>query len=287
MITDEERAELLKKKEGSTISTPSQPSPVRPYSPSSSSYPTRPATSPRAVSRTPSVSAPRAESAPLPPKKTTDASHDVPKPREEVIVAASPEPEPVALPETAPKAMSPMSTPAMSTPEILSDAVPSPTVAPSPAADNPTPVAQPIENEEAPQESEEKVTYPAICDTCGTEIRVPFQPDGSRPTFCKECFKTYQRTVAKVNAPPSGDQRTAREFGQSAPPRAPETMRGGQDTRTPRRSVEPRSYTSGDQPMSLSQSTLVAPKKFKALRKRPDVDLGAVRKILETKGKPE
>ncbi len=40
--------------------------------------------------------------------------------------------------------------------------------------------------------------YPAKCATCGVDIIVPFKPDGSRPTFCKECLKDYQRQQARA-----------------------------------------------------------------------------------------
>ena len=30
--------------------------------------------------------------------------------------------------------------------------------------------------------------YPAVCDACGVETEVPFEPRGVRPVYCKECF---------------------------------------------------------------------------------------------------
>lgn len=44
----------------------------------------------------------------------------------------------------------------------------------------------------------EKQMYIAYCAVCGTEINVPFKPDGKRPTFCRDHLKDYQRTVAKA-----------------------------------------------------------------------------------------
>jgi CxxC-x17-CxxC domain-containing protein len=42
-----------------------------------------------------------------------------------------------------------------------------------------------------------KPMFEAICDMCNESIQVPFQPDGKRPTFCKDCLKDYQRMTAK------------------------------------------------------------------------------------------
>jgi CxxC-x17-CxxC domain-containing protein len=44
----------------------------------------------------------------------------------------------------------------------------------------------------------DRTMYPAKCATCETDIEVPFKPDGSRPTFCKECLKDYQRQQARI-----------------------------------------------------------------------------------------
>ena len=32
--------------------------------------------------------------------------------------------------------------------------------------------------------------YPATCANCGKETEVPFQPRGTRPVYCRDCFKT-------------------------------------------------------------------------------------------------
>ncbi|HLN19292.1 MAG TPA: type IV secretion system DNA-binding domain-containing protein, partial [Patescibacteria group bacterium] len=44
----------------------------------------------------------------------------------------------------------------------------------------------------------EKKMYTAVCDTCEEKIVVPFKPDPTRPTFCKECLKEYQRARARA-----------------------------------------------------------------------------------------
>jgi CxxC-x17-CxxC domain-containing protein len=44
------------------------------------------------------------------------------------------------------------------------------------------------EEEQGSQQSE-PVLYDAICSSCGKKTKVPFLPDGSRPTYCKTCRK--------------------------------------------------------------------------------------------------
>ncbi len=44
---------------------------------------------------------------------------------------------------------------------------------------------------------DQRQMYDAICAMCGLAIQVPFEPDGSRPVYCKECLKEVQRTKAK------------------------------------------------------------------------------------------
>jgi len=130
--------------------------------------------------------------------------------------------------------------------------------------------------EATPTEPEERATYPAFCDTCNMEIRVPFQPDDSRPTFCKECFKSHQRTMARARetSPGQGGNQPTAAPKRDIQPERRQTMR-------PTRNVEPRVYSTGEATLSLSQAALVAPKKFKPLRTRPTPDLNAVRDILK------
>jgi len=35
----------------------------------------------------------------------------------------------------------------------------------------------------------ERQLYPAICSECGAETKVPFQPTGGKPVYCRECFQ--------------------------------------------------------------------------------------------------
>lgn len=31
--------------------------------------------------------------------------------------------------------------------------------------------------------------YDAVCSACGVQTQVPFQPNGSKPVYCRECFQ--------------------------------------------------------------------------------------------------
>lgn len=34
----------------------------------------------------------------------------------------------------------------------------------------------------------EKEMHKAVCSECGKECEVPFEPDPSRPVYCRECW---------------------------------------------------------------------------------------------------
>jgi len=38
--------------------------------------------------------------------------------------------------------------------------------------------------------SEPRQMYPATCANCGRETQVPFQPRGTRPVYCRDCYRT-------------------------------------------------------------------------------------------------
>ncbi|MEK9174131.1 MAG: CxxC-x17-CxxC domain-containing protein, partial [Patescibacteria group bacterium] len=115
---------------------------------------------------------------------------------------------------------------------------------------------------------EAKVMYTATCATCGEEIQVPFKPDGSRPTFCKDCLRDYQRATAKVRL--EIEQKNA-AVGEK------------QKTSAPIQSNQPkkRVYAPEGTPMKLSQTRTMGPKKFKSLRQKPQVNLGELRSMIE------
>jgi CxxC-x17-CxxC domain-containing protein len=38
--------------------------------------------------------------------------------------------------------------------------------------------------------------YSAICDECGREALVPFQPSGNKPVYCSDCFANRRQQSA-------------------------------------------------------------------------------------------
>lgn len=120
----------------------------------------------------------------------------------------------------------------------------------------------------------EKVLYPSVCATCGIEIEVPFQPDASRPTFCKDCLRDYQRAVARER-----NQEVNRRERSLSPPHGSD--RQPKERYRHKRTSELRAYAPSEQPMKLSQTQYIEPKKFKALRKKPDINVSAVRALID------
>jgi CxxC-x17-CxxC domain-containing protein len=49
-----------------------------------------------------------------------------------------------------------------------------------------------VEEEKKPEESEKQM-WAAVCAYCGRKIKVPFEPDPERKTYCKECLKKVRR----------------------------------------------------------------------------------------------
>jgi CxxC-x17-CxxC domain-containing protein len=115
-----------------------------------------------------------------------------------------------------------------------------------------------------------KVMYPTICDTCGTDIEVPFKPDGKRPTFCRDCLRDYQRATARVRESVDRKNRTASEL-----------IERGMQASPVQKKVESVAFVSSEQPMTLSQVTNMQPRKLKTLRSRPVVNLQDVRSMIQ------
>lgn len=134
-----------------------------------------------------------------------------------------------------------------------------------------TEVSVPLPETSAAPLPVERVLYPAICATCGMEIEVPFQPDDSRPTFCKDCLRDYQRAVAKA-------KNEEQSHSGSVSPSKPSEV---QKEPSAQRVAMPKSYASAETPMKLSQVQYIEPKKFKNLRKKPDINMAEVRSIIE------
>lgn len=41
--------------------------------------------------------------------------------------------------------------------------------------------------------SRHRVTYSAVCATCGKVAELPFEPRGDRPVYCSDCFRPSNR----------------------------------------------------------------------------------------------
>ena len=55
-----------------------------------------------------------------------------------------------------------------------------------------------VEEKQKTSDPEERPMFDGDCSVCGVAVRVPFQPDGKRPVFCKNCMKEYRRQQAKL-----------------------------------------------------------------------------------------
>lgn len=148
-------------------------------------------------------------------------------------------------------------------------------------------VSQPVANKRAeifavPQnevpEGTEREMFSATCATCDIAISVPFKPVATRPTFCKDCLRDYQRAAAKVRRSiegvPSSEHGNASSNHHSvAAPKiqAPE-----------KRDMQSKRYLPSEAPMSLSQVQHIQPKTFKSLHKKSDVNLDDIRATIHT-----
>lgn len=178
----------------------------------------------------------------------------------------------------------------------------------------PTPQAMPIQPRTAPEMTQiqtpvedpdyyvkpldDRPKFDAICDMCGDPIKVPFQPDGKRPTFCKDCLKEYQRMTAKDKL--AQEKKAQRNFEENQQAQAQtQTVTQAQiqpsapsvnpakkfppkaEFPRPEKKVEHKTYAPQENPMSLSQMQNIAPKKFKPQRLRPSINRTEIRKIIE------
>jgi CxxC-x17-CxxC domain-containing protein len=126
------------------------------------------------------------------------------------------------------------------------------------------------------EEKENRKMYETICSTCEEKIIVPFQPDPNRPAFCKECLKDHQRMLALSQREKDKKKVFLREGNVPVKQNA---LNSG-------KTFQSATYIPAEKPLTLSQMTHIEPKKFKASRKRAEVDFQGIRKILnETKNK--
>lgn len=110
-----------------------------------------------------------------------------------------------------------------------------------------------------PEKEVKKALFDCECDTCGVAIQIPFKPDGQRPTFCKDCLKDYQRAIARIQSEETENKRRISEENNNFNDRKNNplpNLRGKIET-------EQRVYRPKEKPLSLAQTTFMAPKKIK------------------------
>jgi CxxC-x17-CxxC domain-containing protein len=120
-----------------------------------------------------------------------------------------------------------------------------------------------------------KELFNTDCDTCGIKIEVPFQPDGKRPTFCKDCLKDYQRAIARIQ----NEEDKNKELREDNNDRFEKEKKGNVLSEKIKSKVDnnQKVYSSKNKPLKLSQINHMSPKKMRKLN--PDVD--KIRNLIE------
>ena len=105
--------------------------------------------------------------------------------------------------------------------------------------------------------------HSAKCATCEVDIQVPFKPDSSRPTFCKDCLKDYQRQQARVQ-----QTRSTRE---EKPVERRPYEKNVSNSYTPPKSI------------TMRDATKMQPRNFRRenTREKKQVDLAGVRSLIK------
>ncbi len=103
----------------------------------------------------------------------------------------------------------------------------------------------------------ERKMYKSICDTCGIDIELPFEPDENRPKFCKDCLRDYQRALSKLRE----REKNLKEENASDVNKK-KNIRGLNDGSI---ETEEQVFVPKDKPLRLSQTKYMEPKKIKNL----------------------
>ncbi len=124
-----------------------------------------------------------------------------------------------------------------------------------------------FETETQPKEVQPKAEgkmFETRCASCGKITSVPFEPDGKRPVYCKECFEKSRPRADQPRAP-----KQQPEIRRPEAPQIRSFIKGS----------APREFVSGLM-KQISLSKLSAPK---GIEKKPKkaVDIGGLRKILK------
>jgi CxxC-x17-CxxC domain-containing protein len=112
--------------------------------------------------------------------------------------------------------------------------------------------------------------FEAVCSTCEEKITVPFRPDPSRKTFCKDCLRDYQRARAKAqldqDSKSNYNVRKNTEMNSSAYAEAGNSQSAG--------------LLSNDKTIRLSQIANIEPKKFKAPNRHLNINTEEIRTLI-------
>lgn len=69
---------------------------------------------------------------------------------------------------------------------------------------------------------DDRLMYPAECDTCGNECKVPFKPTQGRPVYCHRCMAAQNNTGAPSSFAPARPSFTpSNSFAPARPAFAP------------------------------------------------------------------
>jgi len=133
--------------------------------------------------------------------------------------------------------------------------------------------AKTVQKEPAPARETKPLMelFEAFCSTCEEKITVPFKPDPSRKTFCKECLRDYQRARAKAqlqNNPTTHNNET-RNTTQTQPAVQDGIINS-----------HPAGMLRENGKISLSQIAHIAPKKFQAPKKSLNINTAEIRDLI-------
>lgn len=125
--------------------------------------------------------------------------------------------------------------------------------------------------------------FTTVCATCEETIQVPFNPDPTRPTFCKECLKDYQRARAKAQGEAmvngeekKGDWRKRKSFSKGI---SQKESNGYSNGLIPEKKENLVVSVPQDKSIRLNQLSHMSPKKFRP-QKKININLKEVRDLL-------
>lgn len=77
--------------------------------------------------------------------------------------------------------------------EPVSSSSPTAARSPAPPSEAAPPSAEPRASADGESAASSRPLHKVTCSSCGKETTVPFQPDLSRPVYCRECYAARRR----------------------------------------------------------------------------------------------